>query len=518
MMGKARFLWVDDEVDLLKPYVLFLEEKGYITECAGNGHDALEMCRSGVYDIIFLDEHMPGLSGLETLGRLHRLAPHVPVVMVTKSEDEGIMNQAIGKKIADYLIKPVSPHQVLSSIKKLLEKKELVADSVITRYREVMERLNRDINDAYTASDWVSAYRELVYWELELEGTPLPLQEMLIAQKEEANRGFARFIQKNYEPWLKSAPGRPVMSPDLFEAHLFPLLDKGEKLFFILVDNLRFDQWRALRDAVSEHFSYEEELYFSILPTATPYARNSLFSGLMPNTLSERYPGWWVDESEEEGKNQMEEELVASHLKRAGREETFSYHKVNTNREGERLLERFSELENNDLNVLVFNFMDMLSHARTESKMLQELVTDEAAYRSLTRSWFLRSPLEQLLKTIAGRCYRAVITTDHGAIRVKQGVKVIGDKETNSNPRYKLGRSLAYDPKRVHAILRPENAGLPAPNVSTCYIFARNRDFLAYPNRFNQYAAYYENSFQHGGISLEEMVIPFVSLTPKIGH
>lgn len=514
-MSKARFLWVDDEMDLLTPYVLFLEEKGYATECAGNGHDALELCRTRSYDIIFLDEHMPGLSGLETLVRLHRFNPHVPVVMVTKSEDEGIMNQAIGKKIADYLIKPVHPHQVLSSIKKLLEKKELVAESASHRYREAMSRINAKSNEASTADQWAAVYQELVHWELELESSSPALREMVAMQKAEANQGFARFIQRHYEPWIQGEGGRPLMSPDLFKERVFPVLDQREKLFFILIDNFRYDQWLTVKEAVAHRFNCREELYYSILPTATPYARNSLFGGLMPADLASRYPSLWVDESDHEGKNQQEEPIIAHHLQRAGRRESFSYHKINNNQEGERLLARFSELEDKDLNVMVFNFMDMLSHARTDSLMLKELTTDEAAYRSLTRSWFLHSPLDALLEMIAQRGYRAVITTDHGAIRVKNGVKVVGDRETNSNPRYKLGRSLAYDPKQVHAILRPENAGLPSPNMSTRYLFARGSDFLAYPNQYNRFASYYENSFQHGGISLEEMIIPFVTLTKK---
>lgn len=514
-MSKARFLWVDDEMDLLKPYVLFLEEKGYATECAASGHDALELCQSQAYDIIFLDEHMPGLSGLETLSRLHRFNPHVPVVMVTKSEDEGIMNQAIGKKIADYLIKPVHPHQILSSIKKLLDKKELVTESAANRYREAMPRIQDEIEGASNASDWVKVYRELVDWELELESSRHPMREIIAMQKSEANQRFARFIQRNYEPWMQGDAGRPLLSPDLFRERLFPLLDQPQKLFFILIDNFRFDQWRAVKDTVAALFTCQEELYFSILPTATPYARNSLFAGLTPARLAEEHPEMWVDESDDEGKNQMEEHLIAQHLHRAGRRESFSYHKINNNQEGERLLSRFSELEDKDLNVLVFNFMDMLSHARTESLMLKELVADEAAYRSLTRSWFLRSPLDALLKKIAERGHRAVITTDHGAIRVKNGIKVVGDRDTSSNPRYKQGRSLAYNPKEVHAITRPQNAGLPAPNVSTRYLFARGNDFLAYPNQYHRYAAYYENSFQHGGISLEEMVIPFITANSR---
>ncbi len=518
--GKAHFLWVDDEMDLLKPYVLFLEEKGYATECAGNGHDALEMCRAKAYDIVFLDEQMPGLSGLETLVRLHRLAPHLPVVMVTKSEDEGIMNQAIGKKIADYLIKPVNPHQVLSTIKKLLDKKELVAENAATRYLESRVRLDEAILSCRETSDWEAVYRELIYWELELEPTNHPMCEMVASQKAEANLLFGRFVRERYERWIlkrkqREDSDRPLLSPDLMERAAFPQIDAGEKLFLILIDNFRYDQWATIRDIVSEFFSCEEAIYFSILPTATQYARNSLFAGLMPAEIAKHYPGLWVDESEPEGKNEYEEQLIREQLRRTGRECSFSYHKVNSHQEGDRLLSRFSSLKSNDLNVIVFNFIDALSHAQADSKMIRELVRDEADYRSLTRSWLLGSPLEGILREVASHSYKAIITSDHGTVRVKNGVTVVGDKETSSNPRYKRGKSLAYDPKRVYPCTLPENIGLPSPHISTRYIFAMNHDFLIYPNRGSHYASLYENTFQHGGISLEEMMVPLVTLTAK---
>ncbi len=525
--GKARFLWVDDEMELLKPYVLFLEEKGYVTECAGNGHDALEMCRSGAYDIVFLDEQMPGLSGLDTLARLHRLAPHLPVVMVTKSEDEGIMNQAIGKKIADYLIKPVNPHQVLSTIKKLLDKKELVAENTAARYLESRVRLDEAIQSCHKASDWEAVYRELVYWELELEPTNHPVQEMVTAQKAEANLLFGRFVREHYERWIlqrkqhtcqwkqREDSNYPLLSPDLMGQAVFPLIDAGEKLFLILIDNFRYDQWVTVRDIVSEWFSCEEALYFSILPTATQYARNSLFAGLMPAEIAKQYPGLWVDESALESKNEQEEQLIREQLQRTNREYSFSYHKVNTFQEGERLLSRFAALKSNDLNVIVFSFIDALSHARADSKMIRELVRDEADYRSLTRSWLLGSPLEGILREVANQGYKAIITTDHGTVRVRNGMTVVGDKETSTNLRYKRGKSLAYDPKRVYPCTLPKKIGLPSPHISTRYIFAMNHDFLIYPNRSSHYASLYENTFQHGGISLEEMVIPLVTLTAK---
>lgn len=549
-MVKARLLWVDDEIDLLKPYILFLEEKGYGTQCVNNGRDAIELCRSQRFDIVFLDEQMPGLSGLETLVELHSSYPGMPVVMVTKSEDEGIMNRAIGKKIADYLIKPVNPNQVLMSIKKILEQDERMTEVVTQEYHDLFNLLIGEIEDCRTPDDWISVYKKLVRWELRLDQTQSPLREMLAVQKAEANRLFAKFIRKNYEQWIIGSqdragrvdgvagagrvgysapaggvgrtdrtdgfgPDRPVLSPDLFERFVFPSVDKGEKLFFILIDNFRFDQWQVVKDIVGESFTCREDIYFSILPTATPYARNAVFSGLMPRRLSEMFPDCWVDESEDEGKNLHEELFINSHLERHGRKCNFSYHKINRSLEGEKLVARFAELEKYDLNLLVFNFIDLLSHARTESRMIRELAPDESAYRSLTRSWFLHSPLPDLLAKIAEKGYKAVLTTDHGSIRVKKGVKVLGDRETGVNLRYKVGKNLGYDPKRVFDIIRPENAGLPSPNMSTRYIFAVNDDFFVYPNNYNHYQSYYEDSFQHGGVSMEEMMIPVVFLEPR---
>lgn len=526
-MIKARLLWVDDEIDLLKPYILFLEEKGYTTQCINNGRDAVELCRSKQFDIVFLDEQMPGLSGLDTLAELHATHPEIPVVMVTKNEDEGIMNQAIGKKITDYLIKPVNPSQVLMSIKKILEQDERLTETVTQEYHEIFKQLAVEMQDCHDAKDWVSLYKKLVYWELKLDQTQHSMREMLAMQKAEANNFFSKFIRKNYENWImeavgpfdqgisKQAPERPVMSPDLFGRFVFPAVDNGQKLFFILIDNFRLDQWHVVKDIASDFFNYKEDMYYSILPTATPYARNSIFSGMMPRQISEIFPEAWVGESEDEGKNLHEELFIKSLLKRQGKDCSFSYHKINRNQEGEKIVARFHELESYDLNVLVFNFIDLLSHARTESRMIRELTADESAYRSLTRSWFLHSPLPALLGKIAERGYKAVITTDHGSIRVKNGIKVLGDKETAVNLRYKLGKNLGYDPKKLFDIIHPKNVGLPTPNISTRYIFALNNDFFVYPNNCNHYQSYYEDTFQHGGVSMEEMLVPVITLEAK---
>ena len=533
-MSKAHFLWVDDEIDLLKPHILFLKEKGYNTVCATNGHDAIEMCKSNNYNIVFLDEHMPGLSGLETLVLLKKISPHVPVVMITKSEDEGIMNQAIGRKISDYLIKPVNPNQMLITIKKILEKTKLVHETTLNNYREEYNNLNREIADCHSVSDWKRLYTKLVSWEIELEQSNPTLREMVENQKNEANISFAKLVRKNYYTWINKdgaqtksqsasqttqqstiKPEYPVMSCDLFEESVLPIIDKGEKLYFILIDNFRLDQWEIVKDIIGELFDFNEDLYFSILPTATPYSRNSVFSGLMPNQISKKYPNLWVDETEDRGKNEHEEELIQSLLSRLKQDIPFSYHKLNTNSEAERVIDRINELDKNILNVMVFNFIDMLSHAGTESKTIRELASDDSAYRSLTRTWFSHSPINKLLIKIAESGSRVILTSDHGSIRVKKGLKIKGDSETNSNLRYKLGRSLAYDPKTVFDIIHPQKYGLPVPNISTRYIFAQNKDFFLYPNNYNHFLNIFEDSYQHGGISMEEMMVPLITLKPK---
>lgn len=514
-MKRAKILWADDEIDLLKPYILFLEEKGFDVVPVNSGRDAVEMCSQQYFDLIFLDEHMPGLTGLETLSEISGSHPQIPVVMITKSEDEGIMEKAIGKKISDYLIKPVNPHQILMAVKKILEKKEIISETNTENYREDFNRLSSKINSCRNAGDWVKVYKTLTSWDIEFTLSQNPMQEVLQMQHAEANGEFGKFIKQNYQQWFKNGGDAPMLSHNLFEQHLFPMMDEGEKLFFILIDNFRFDQWLMIQDIVSEHFTYVEDTYFSILPTATQYARNAIFAGLTPLEISKKLPEYWTDESEEDGKNLSEELLLKSLMDRNRRSEKFSYHKINSNAEGERLLGKFDKLENNDLNALVFNFIDILSHSRSESSMIRELTPNEPAYRSLTRSWFLHSPLRALLQKISEKGYRALLTTDHGTIRVKNPQKVVTERNTNSNLRYKVGRHLTYDSKKVFEIGSPEKSGLPYPNISSKYIFALKEDFFVYPNNYNQYASHYENTFQHGGISMEEMIVPLITLLPK---
>lgn len=511
-----KLLWADDEIELLSAHIIFLQSKDYEVTKVTNGPDAIERCRQEAFDLILLDENMPGLTGLETLLQIKEITPTTPVVMVTKSEEEDIMEQAIGSKIADYLIKPVNPSQILLTLKKNIHKEEIVAEKANTAYQQNFGKLAMQISDARSIEEWKDVYRKIVYWELELENADNQMREMLKAQKEEANNMFGRFIKKNYMEWMGADRNeRPMMSNDLFRERIFPLLDNKEKVFFIIIDNFRYDQWRVLANEIGADFNIEEELYTSILPTATQYARNAIFSGLMPLQIKEMFPNLWVDEEEDEGKNLNEEALIETQIARYRRKDSFSYGKVVTSTAADKYLDTLHNLAKNDINVLVINFIDMLSHARTESLMVRELASNEAAYRSITLSWIRHSAIKRLFRELAENGYTVVITTDHGSIQVDTPTKVIGDKNTNTNLRYKLGKALNYNGKEVFEIKEPAKAFLPQPNVSTSYIFATGGNFFAYPNNYNYYVQYYKDTFQHGGISLEEMLVPIIKLRPK---
>ena len=519
-MSNGTLLWVDDEIELLHSHIIFLQKKGYDVSTVSNGSDAIEQCAEHTFDLILLDEQMPGLSGLETLQQIKDIQPATPVVMVTKSEEENIMDQAIGAKIADYLIKPVNPNQILLTIKKNVHQKAIVTEVMQTNYQQNFMDISMQIQNCRSFDDWTDVYRRLVRWELELSSTDSNMTEMLAMQKEEANNGFAKFIKRNYLDWVsprQQAAGteRLLMSPDIFKRNVFPLIDQGNKVFLIVIDNFRFDQWRLLASEIGEMFAIDEQLYMSILPTATQYARNAIFSGLMPQQIARMFPELWVDEDEEEGKNLNEAPLISTQIERFRRHDRFSYHKVNTSADADKFMQQLPNLQQNDLNVLVINFIDMLSHARTEMKMVRELASNESAYRSITLSWFRHSVLTDLFRYLAQSDYKVVVTTDHGSIRATKPVRIIGDRNTNTNLRYKLGKNLSYNDREVFTIKEPAKAQLPQPNLSTSYVFATGESFFAYPNNYNYYVSYYKDTFQHGGISMEEMLIPLITLSPR---
>lgn len=519
-MQDTKILWADDEINLLKPHILLLNEKGYQVATYTNGNDALEAFGKEHFDLVFLDENMPGLSGLETLQAIKNIRSDVPVVLITKSEEENLMEDAIGSKIDDYLIKPVNPKQVLLTIKKIIDNKRLVSERTSTAYQQDFRRLGMSLNDKLNYEEWVDIYKKLVFWELELEKLDDPqMHEILTMQKSEANAQYAKFIEDHYLDWVngKGSGTIPLMSNELLKKKAFPLINSSTPVFFILIDNLRYDQWKIINPLISEYFRIDEEdTYSSILPTATQYARNSIFSGLMPLEMEKKFPSLWQNDDDEGGKNLHEEAFLSEQIKRGLRKDCkFSYHKILTYDQGKDLTEKVNNLMDNEFNAIVYNFVDMLSHARTDMQMIRELANDDAAYRSLTLSWFEHSPLLDLLKKISQKRVKVIITTDHGTIRVKNASKVIGDRSTNSNLRYKQGRNLNYNAKDVFLIKNPHEAHLPKINISSNYIFAKEDKYFVYQNNYNQFVNYYNETFQHGGISMEEMIIPVVTYSSK---
>ena len=517
-MSKTKILWADDEIEMLRPHIIFLEEKGFDVVAVNSGDDVLEKIAQESFDIVFLDEQMPGLSGIEVLEKLQKSQPGLPVVMITKSEEEAIMEDAIGSNIADYLIKPVKPSQILLSLKRNLENKKLVGEKTTMNYQQEFSEISMHLQDRLDTNDWVEIYKKLVRWEIDLEKSDdQGISEVLSLQKNEANVGFSKFYSMNYKDWLYGkTEDKPILSHTVIKEKVFPLLGKNQKIFFLLIDNLRYDQWKIIEPMISNFFRVEEDdLYYSILPTTTQYARNSLFSGMMPLEIRNRFPKYWVEEEDEGTKNQYESELLGEQFKRYGKQVRYSYNKILNHDAGKKLLENVANLMQYDFNVIVYNFVDMLSHARTEMEIIRELADNESAYRSLMSSWFEHSSLFEIIKYLSSKNVKIIITTDHGSIRVHDPVKILGDKNVNTNLRYKYGKSLAYNQKEVFEILQPEEYFLPKLNVSTRWVFTRGNSFFAYPNNYNYYVKFYGNTFQHGGISLEEVLIPFITLNAK---
>ena len=517
-MSKVRILWADDEIDLLKPHIIYLEEKGYEVDAVNSGDEALDLIKENDYDIVFLDEQMPGISGIQTLEMMKADFPNMPIVMITKSEEESIMEDAIGSNIADYLIKPVKPSQILLSLKRNLENRKLAGEKATMTYQQQFREMGMRLSDRIDFKDWVDIYKKLIRYEIDLEKTDDDgILEVLSMQKSEANNTFCKFYQENYEDWLYgNVDEKPTLSHTLLKDKLFPEIEKSQKVFMLVVDNLRYDQWKAIQPMIEQYFRVQnDEIFYSILPTTTQYARNAIFAGMMPNDIRNRYRQYWTDEHEEGTKNKFEEDLLREQMKRYGKNIKLSYNKVLNLNAGKKLYENIANLMQNDLNVIVYNFVDMLSHARTEMEIIRELADDEPAYRSLMMSWFEHSSLFDIIKYLSDKDVKLIITTDHGSIKVTDPVKIVGDRNVNTNLRYKFGKSLAYNPKDVFEIKDPEKFFLPKINVSTRYVFAKGVDFFAYPNNYNYYAKYYRNTFQHGGMSMEEILIPFITLSSK---
>ena len=512
-----RILWADDEIDLLKPHIIYLEGKGHDVTPAKSGDEALDLLVENNYDLIFLDENMPGLSGLETLTIIKEKYANIPVIMITKSEEESIMEEAIGSKIADYLIKPVNPSQILLAIKKNIDTNRLVEEKTTRNYQQEFRNISMSLASSLNKEEWYDIYKKLTYWELELDKNgDESVEQILAMQKSEANTQFFRFIKNHYKDWIHGE-GAPLMSHNLIRKKVLPEMEDNKPTYLIVIDNLRYDQWKIIEPSVLEDFKVvKDEMYTSILPTATQYSRNAIFCGMLPSEIQKRFPNMWKNDEDEGGKNMFEAEFLSDNLQRLGKGSCkHSYTKITNIEFGRKVVNRIPNMKNNDLNVIVYNFVDMLSHARTDMKVIKELADDDSAYRSLTASWFSHSPLKEIMKQIAKQKANLIITTDHGTINVNKPSKVIGDRSVNTNLRYKQGRNLDYKKSDVLEIENPLDCYLPIQNVSSKYIFAKEDMYFVYQNNYNKFAKFYKNTYQHGGISMEEMLIPVITLKSK---
>lgn len=515
---KIKILWADDEIDLLKPHIIFLEQKGYEVVTVKSGNEALDELALQNFDIVFLDENMPGLTGLETINRIKKEYASLPLVMITKSEEEHIMESAIGTNISDYLIKPVNPLQILHCLKKHTENQRLFSEKSTSDYQQQFRDISMQLMNRLNSAEWISMYKELTYWDMELGKNNDPnIKEILHSQIEEANNLFCKFLTQNYVDWINNKGEEKVsMSHTILKDKVFPSISKDYPTYLILIDNLRYDQWKTIQPTLSEYFHIEkEDLYYSILPTATQFARNALFAGLMPSEIAKKYPQYWVDENEPGNKNDHEHQLLDEYLKRYGINIKHSYSKILNAEFARKIYDNLPNTLQTPLNILIYNFVDMFSHAHTDVDIVRELANDEASYRSVTLSWFEHSPLLEVLKYLAAKKAKVFISTDHGSIRIQNPVKILGDKETSTNLRYKVGRNLNFSSKDIFSVSNPQDIYLPKLNVSSKYVFACSYDFFVYPNNYNYHVNYYKDTFQHGGISMEEVLIPFITLTAK---
>ncbi|MBP9212366.1 MAG: PglZ domain-containing protein [Bacteroidetes bacterium] len=518
--SKGHILWVDDEIELLRAHVVLLRDKGYTVETATNGDDAIELVRTMQLDLVFLDEMMPGKGGLETLAVVKEIAPSLPVVMITKNEAESLMEEAIGSKISDYLTKPVNPSQILLVCKKFLEGKKLQSEQVSRDYTQEFSSISRMLLNPMDYTEWVDLYLKIANWEMELDKHPqLGLQKMLADQRRESNAEFSKYVEKNYQQWINRKENRPVLSTDIMEKYVLPNLDDKRSVFLFVIDCMRLDQWLVMEEYLRELYSINKEYYFSILPTATPYSRNAIFSGLFPLELEQRFPDLWQGEDDSEtSHNKYEKELLMKLLerKRITLKPEPKYVKILDSEYGRQIQSNIVSYTQNKLTAIVVNFVDMLAHGRSDDPILKEIAPDESAYRSLTNTWFKHSSLFGMFRTLAERKdVRIIVTTDHGSVRCMRGSKVIGDKEASTNLRYKFGRNLKSDDKQSIFLKNPKDFKLPQRGVTTNYIVAKEDYYFVYPTEYHKYLNQYRDSFQHGGISMEEMILPVITMDPK---
>lgn len=522
-MTNKKLLWVDDEIELLRSHIIFLTEKGYEVDTVTNGEDAISMVKEKNYDLLFLDEMMAGMGGLETLSRIKEFKPNIPVVMVTKSEEESLMNEAIGGKIKDYLTKPVNPSQVLLVCKKILDGKKISGEYAAKDYLQDFNEISQSLMGKLDYEDWISIYQKLVGWSIELDRHPeMGLKQTLIDQYKEANKEFSKFVENNYTQWIakQGDPEFPTLTTEIVEKYVFDKLrEENTSVFFFVLDCLRLDQWLLMEEQLREYFTIQKDYYFSILPTSTPYARNSLFSGLFPSDIEKYYPKLWQgNDDDERSMNKHEKELLQLLIdrKKIRLRSELKYLKIIDPEVGRNFEQNIHSYNSNHFTAIVVNFLDMIAHGRSDSDLLKEIAPDEAAYRSLTNSWFTHSSLLSTLKTLAKmKKIKIILTTDHGSIRSLRGAKVLGDREASTNLRFKYGRNLKVDDKHALYIKNSAEYKLPKRGVTINYIVAKEDYYFVYPTDYHKFLSHYKDTFQHGGISMEEMILPVVTMEPK---
>lgn len=518
-MNKTKILWVDDEIEFLRPHILFLEDKGYEVDTAANAEDALELVREKPFDLVLLDEMMPGKDGLTALGEIKRFNPALPVIMITKSEEETLMEEAIGAHIDDYLTKPVNPSQILIAAKKILERGEISQRRMTRDYTRELSQITGRLMGPMEPEDWVDLHLNLVNWDLELDAiNASDMREIVHDQRRECNVEFGKYIERHYVNWIHDSENRPPLSPDVVKKFVYPEIKKGQKVAFFVIDCLRLDQWLTLEKYFYEFFNIQKDYYFSILPTATPFARNSIFSGLFPIDIERRYPDLWArGEDDEHSRNRYEAQLLKDQLRLLGYKSPTDpkYIKILNTEDSNNLEKNLNSFMEGQFFSVVVNFVDILAHSRSDLPILKEIAPNESSFRSLTRSWFEHSTVYSIFKKLAEKNVTVILTSDHGSIRCMRGAKVLGDRETSTNLRYKYGRNLKVDPKHAMIIRDPNTLKLPKRNFNLQYIISKEDYYFVYPTNYHKYLAYYRDSFQHGGISMEEMILPVVHLQPK---